>query len=103
MVSGEQPRAVLLDHFMVRVPLLGTNHQTVPYGNDAFFHEFQALKCQATIIQSLRDANFSATRSACAAIVNAGLQAAEEGKNELSTTNRLLTSWERQNGSSTEL
>jgi hypothetical protein len=28
----------------------------------------------------------SATRSACAAIVNAGLQAADEGKNELSTT-----------------
>ena len=30
--------------------------------------------------------NFSATLSACAAMVNAGLQAAEEGKNELSTT-----------------
>ena len=28
----------------------------------------------------------SATLKACAAIVNAGLQAAEEGKNELSTT-----------------
>jgi len=31
-------------------------------------------------------ANRSATRSACAAIVSAGLQAADEGKNELSTT-----------------
>ena len=39
-----------------------------------------------SIVQSLRDANFSATRSACAAIVSAGLQAADEGKNELSTT-----------------
>lgn len=31
-------------------------------------------------------ASFSATRNACAAIVSAGLQAADEGKNELSTT-----------------
>ena len=31
-------------------------------------------------------ASLSATLNACAAMVNAGLQAAEEGKNELSTT-----------------
>ena len=59
---------------------------TVPYGTDSFSREFQAINCLATIIQSLRDANFSATLNACAAMVNAGLQAAEEGKNELSTT-----------------
>src|SRR5580692_11629446 len=45
-----------------------------------------AAGCLATIIHSLSDANFSATLNACAAMVTAGLQAADEGKNELSTT-----------------
>jgi len=45
-----------------------------------------AAACYLSIIQSPREANFSATLSACAAIVSAGLHAADEGKNELSTT-----------------
>ena len=45
---------------------------------------------------------WSATRSACAMIVSPGLTAADEGKNDASTTKRLSTSWARQNGSSTE-
>jgi hypothetical protein len=42
-----------------------------------------------------------ATRKALAAIVRAGLRAAEDGKKLLSTTNKLLTSWLRQLGSRT--
>ncbi len=46
---------------------------------------------------------WSATRKACAAIVSAGLTAADEGKNEASTTKRFSTSCVRQNGSSTDV
>src|SRR5262245_16044557 len=45
----------------------------------------------------------SAVRSACATIVNPGLTAADEGKNDASTTNRFRRSCARQNGSSTEV
>src|SRR5687767_9242544 len=45
---------------------------------------------------------WSATLSACAAIVSPGLTAADEGKNEASTTNRFPISCARQYGSSTE-
>ena len=45
---------------------------------------------------------WSATRSACATIVSAGFTAADEGKNDASTTNRFSTSCARQNGSSTD-
>src|SRR5688572_13709010 len=40
---------------------------------------------------------WSATRSACAAIVSAGLTAADEGKNDASTTKRFSTSCVRHN------
>src|SRR5580698_2493429 len=43
----------------------------------------------------------AATRRAFAAMVSAGLSAVEEGKQALSTTHRLSTSWARQVGSST--
>src|SRR5215213_7531401 len=46
-------------------------------------------------------ATVGATRSAFAAIVSAGLRAADDGKKLLSTTKRFLTSWLRQLGSST--
>jgi hypothetical protein len=42
-----------------------------------------------------------ATRSALAAMVKAGLSAAEDGKKLPSTTNKLLMSWLRQSGSRT--
>src|SRR5205085_4581280 len=45
---------------------------------------------------------WSATRSACATIVRPGFTAADEGKNDASTTKRFSTSWVRQNGSSTD-
>ncbi len=44
----------------------------------------------------------SATRKAWAAMVRAGFTAAEDGKNEPSTTYRFGTSWLRQNVSRTE-
>src|SRR5215468_2711533 len=46
---------------------------------------------------------WSATRSACATIVSAGFTAADDGKNDASTTNRFSTSCARQNGSSTDV
>jgi hypothetical protein len=45
----------------------------------------------------------SATRNACAAIVSPGFTAADEGKNEASTTNKFGTSCVRQYGSSTDV
>jgi len=46
---------------------------------------------------------WSATRSACAMMVSAGFTAADDGKNDASTTNRFSTSCVRQNGSSTDV
>ena len=46
--------------------------------------------------QRVLPAMVGATRSALAAMVRAGLTAAEDGKKLLSTMNRLLTSWLRQ-------
>ncbi len=46
---------------------------------------------------------WSATRSACATMVRPGLTAADEGKNDASTTKRFATSCVRHQGSSTDV
>ena len=57
----------------------------------------------ATLVPSSVSMMWSATRSACATIVRPGFTAADEGKNEASTTKRLATSCARQTGSSTDV
>ena len=52
---------------------------------------------------NLVEVRWSATRSACAAMVSAGLTAAELGRKAASTTNRFEWSWARQNGSSADV
>ena len=68
-----------------------------PWLNDRAFTQL-SLRCPSSVAVM-----WSATRSACATIVSPGLTAADDGKNDASTTNRFSTSWARQNGSSTDV
>src|SRR4030095_15389687 len=58
---------------------------------DASVTERSRLHAVASSVRSSVFLMCSATRSACATIVSAGLTAAEDGKNDASTTKRLST------------